>query len=105
VAQLCTTVARHAAEGDAVAAGILERAAAELGALIGAVARRLSGGAVPLCVSAVGGVMNAGLPLQGALERWLAAMLPHVRWTAPLGSPLEGALLLAEKEGLLCQTS
>jgi N-acetylglucosamine kinase-like BadF-type ATPase len=105
VAGLCAAVARHAAAGDAVAVEILERAAAELGALIAAVARRLRWGSVPLRVSAVGGVTDAGPPLRGPLERWLAAVLPHAQWKAPLGSPLEGAMLLAGEEVLLCQTS
>ena len=104
VAALCVAVARHAAAGDAVAAGILAHAAAELGTLVAAVARRLSWGSEPLPVSAVGGVISAGPSLRRPLERWLAAVLPHARWRAPLGSPLEGALLLAQKRELRCRT-
>lgn len=105
VAALAAAVARCAAAGDAVAAGILERAAAELGGLILAVAHRLNWRVEPLWVSAVGGVMNAGADLSEPLQRWLAAVLPSARWKAPLGSPLEGALLLAREEGLHCRTS
>jgi N-acetylglucosamine kinase-like BadF-type ATPase len=105
VAALAGGVARHAAAGDPAAVGILERAAAELGALIAAVARRLDWGPSPPVVTAVGGVMEAGDPVRRPLERWLAALLPDARWTAPLGSPLDGALLLAQEGGLPCPTT
>jgi N-acetylglucosamine kinase-like BadF-type ATPase len=104
VAALGALVSRCAAAGDEAAARILDRAAAELGALVAAVSSRLGWGARPLPVVAVGGLLAAGPPLIEPLQRWLAAVLPHALWTAPMGSPLEGAALLAREEGRLCPT-
>ena len=100
VAELSAAAGLHAAAGDRVATEILERAAGELGALIAAVAGRLGWHAGLLPVYAVGGVTEAGPALIGPLERWLAAVLPPARFRTPLGSPLDGALLLARQEEL-----
>jgi N-acetylglucosamine kinase-like BadF-type ATPase len=96
VAALSAVVSRQAAAGDQVALEIQEQAAAELGALIYAVSRRLRWGSSPLPVAAVGGVLENWPGLRHAVERWLAAVLPNACWTPPLGSPVEGAVLLAQ---------
>jgi N-acetylglucosamine kinase-like BadF-type ATPase len=98
IAGLSVAAAGHAEAGDPVARGIIERAAAELGGLVAAVARRLEGYRDPLPVYAIGGVMEAGPVVLDPLERWLSAVWPAARFSKPLGSPLEGALLLAQAE-------
>ncbi len=105
VASLAPQVMRAAAAGDGVAGVIVERAAAELGALVLAVARKLGGSTVEETVATVGGVFDAGPLVRQPLERWLAAMLPNARWVEPLGPPVEGALRLAEEEWSRCRTS
>jgi N-acetylglucosamine kinase-like BadF-type ATPase len=98
IAALSVAAACHAQEGDCAANQIMERAAAELGCLLEAVVRKLGGYSSPLPVWAVGGAIDSGPPLLGPLERWVAAVLPHLEWRQPLGSPLEGALRLAQRE-------
>jgi N-acetylmuramic acid 6-phosphate etherase len=97
VAAAAPTVVQHAASGDRVASEILERAAAELGALVLSVARQLTWGAAPIPVFGVGGLLNAGPPLREPLERWVATVLPSARWSEARGSPLDGALRLARE--------
>lgn len=101
VAGLAPAVAQAATAGDEVALGILERSAGELAALVVAVARRLGWTGEPLRLAGVGGVLEAGAPVRGPLERRLAQALPNACWTRAVGSPVEGALLLAQPEGEL----
>jgi N-acetylglucosamine kinase-like BadF-type ATPase len=95
IAALSVVVTRHASEGDMVALRILERAAAELGVLVEAVARRLEWGSERLPVALVGGVLESSAELREALRRWLGTVLPNACCTTPQGSPVQGALLLA----------
>jgi glucosamine kinase len=96
VAALAAHLAAMATAGDEVAMAILDRAAAELTELVVAVAEHLDWRAEPFPLTAVGGVLAAGPPLREPLERRLAAILPNACWRAPLGPPVEGALLLAQ---------
>jgi N-acetylglucosamine kinase-like BadF-type ATPase len=98
IAALCEVASRHAGAGDRVAMELFERAAPELGSLIEAVAHQLDGSARPLPISVVGGVAGVGAVLWSPLRRWVASVLPNARWSKPLGTPLDGALRLAQQE-------
>lgn len=98
IASLSDLASHHAGAEDGVAVEIFERAAQELGGLIESVARRLDGSRRVLPISVVGGVAQAGAVLWNPLKRWMAAVLPDARWQKPLGTPLDGALLLAQRE-------
>ena len=73
-----------------------------LGALVVAVARRLDWTVEPLAVAAAGGVFEAGRPLRTTLEQCVGSACPNVVWQRPLGSPVEGAILLAQEEAARC---
>jgi glucosamine kinase len=98
IAALSVPVAEAAAAGDGVAADILDRAADGLAALVLAVARRLMWTRGPLRLVGTGGVLEAGRVIRAPLERRLVETLPDAFWASAAGSPLEGALLLAQQE-------
>ncbi|WP_318216058.1 N-acetylglucosamine kinase [Streptomyces sp. SCL15-6] len=87
-------VARAAAAGDDVAAGIVRRAAAALGETVLTAARR-TGGADALPVALTGGLTGLGAVLLGPLRASLADAPLPLRPQDPLGDPLDGARLLA----------
>ncbi|MFJ6940688.1 BadF/BadG/BcrA/BcrD ATPase family protein [Streptomyces sp. NPDC101132] len=90
LAGFAPAVGRAAAEGDPVAALVLDRAAEEIAASATAAAAGLP--SPHLCLT--GGLFR--LPgLADAVRRHVAAHLPDARWTAPDGPPLLGALRLA----------
>ncbi|MEV7323953.1 BadF/BadG/BcrA/BcrD ATPase family protein [Streptomyces sp. NPDC093970] len=87
-------VARAAAAGDAVAAKIVQEAAAALGEAVLAAAHRL-GGDDALPVTITGGLTGLGEPLVGPLLAVLAGSARPLETRPPLGDPLDGARLLA----------
>lgn len=97
VAALAPAVFRAAREGDPIAAGILDEAAAELALLARTVAKRLEGG-VQLLLTYGGGLFRAGKALLDRLRVHLARYEPNLRLQAPAGSPLLGAVLMALAE-------
>lgn len=92
VASFAEAVARHA-ESDAVAARISRDAAAEL-ALAAVTALRRAGVADAPVVSAIGGVFRGEL-LRRAFEEAVRDVHPGVRFAAPHGTGLDGAVALA----------
>ncbi|NNG35647.1 BadF/BadG/BcrA/BcrD ATPase family protein [Nakamurella aerolata] len=93
-ARFAGTVDDAAAQGDRVAADIIDHAAGELAAAAAAAAERVGADADhPLDVSVVGGLV--GLPtLAAGLRRRLAAEGSALRQVASAGSALDGAALL-----------
>ncbi|WP_170284746.1 N-acetylglucosamine kinase [Kribbella amoyensis] len=91
VARFAPTVLGHAADGDAVAGGIVDQAVADLGETIRtAVATMRPGEEIP--VACVGGLFDAGDQLLEPLARQLD---DRAALTKPLGTPLDGAARLA----------
>jgi N-acetylglucosamine kinase-like BadF-type ATPase len=93
VAALASLVDAAAADGDAVAIGILNRAAVDLAMLVAAVRSQLwkSGDAVE--VAYIGGVFQSATVLEHF--RLLVELEPGNRCTPPEHGPAEGALLEA----------
>lgn len=92
VASFAEPVAQHA-ESDAVAAGICRAAAEEL-ALAAATALRRAGADAAPVVGAIGGVFRGSL-LRTAFEQAVRDVHPEVRFAAPGGTGIEGAVTLA----------
>ncbi|MFF7816270.1 N-acetylglucosamine kinase [Streptomyces sp. NPDC007945] len=91
LAAFAPEVAACAAEGEPVAAGILERAA-------GHIAEAAEAACPPdpaAVVAFTGGLFRLGDPLLVPLRAALAERLPGIRTVAPAGDPLHGALTLA----------
>jgi N-acetylglucosamine kinase-like BadF-type ATPase len=96
VAALAPHVLNAAGEGEAVARGVVEAAAAELARLVEVLARRFPG-TEPIRVAVAGGLLRSGSPLLGALRGALAASVPRARLLdGPVDAPA-GALLLAAR--------
>ncbi|MEU1280723.1 BadF/BadG/BcrA/BcrD ATPase family protein [Streptomyces sp. NPDC005805] len=103
LASFAPEVARCAAAGDAVAAGIMARAATEIAdtaaaavpVRAGGPAHGGPGGGGPR-VAVTGGLTRTGEALTGPLRAALAERLPGARLVPAAGDPLAGALLLAE---------
>jgi len=93
VARLAPVVDGAAGEGDAVAAGILSRAAQELAWLAAAVRRQLWEPGEATEVAYVGGVFQSGTVLERF--RMLAELEEGNRVIVPRHGPAEGALLEA----------
>lgn len=95
LAQAAALVGRAAAEGDAVAQGILRYAGNELGRLVVAVANQLQWGDAPLPVGTIGSVFRCGERVLGPLREGVTASYPQVQLQPPRFEPVVGALLLA----------
>lgn len=98
VADFAPVVMRHAAEGDAVAKGILLAGARALAGLVAGAVRALE---FPRGADVVilGGCGRSGPPYQELVERELSAACPGIRLLEPEGSPLAGAALNALQFG------
>lgn len=92
-ASFAPDIALLAAEGDEVAGAILHKAAAELAESVVAAGRPLGGSAVDIALT--GGLVGLGEPLLAPLRAALAAAAGRVRLRKALGTPLDGARLLA----------
>jgi N-acetylglucosamine kinase-like BadF-type ATPase len=90
VATLARLVDRSAAEGDAVAVGILRGAARELATLAGAVREELWGPDSRLEIAYIGGVFQSSILLESF--RTLVESRQGVRCGPPRRGPAEGAL-------------
>lgn len=95
MASLAPLVSEAADEGDAVALEILSAAGRSLARLAAAVLRRLDVPGAP--VAAVGGVLTNCRPLSEAFAAAVPQEAPGSRVIQPLGSPAEGAVLLARQ--------
>lgn len=96
LARLAPLVAATAAEGDAVARGILDRAGTELAELAAAAAAELRAGLpTPLPVACCGGVWAAGDRLRRPFATRLAELLPTAHVVQPCLPPVGGAVLMA----------
>ena len=97
-AALAPVVAQCAAQSDALAARILQRAGEELADLVALVARKMSGqaspGAIPseIPVAFTGSVLASIAPVRDAMISRLAGTLPAARVRAEVVDPLDGAL-------------
>lgn len=83
------------ADSDAVAAGICRAAADELALSVVTALRRAGAGAdgAPV-VSAIGGVLRSSL-IRGSFEANVRGVFPGVRFEAPHGTGIDGAVALA----------
>jgi glucosamine kinase len=102
MAELAPLVESVAAGGDTVARQILEAAAGELLALVGALVTRCGLAEEPFAVGLLGGLLRAGGELARCLERKLRARWPRVQLVAPERSPGEVAAQRARSLGLVC---
>ncbi|MFJ7066273.1 BadF/BadG/BcrA/BcrD ATPase family protein [Streptomyces sp. NPDC101115] len=91
LASFAPEVAACAAAGDAVAAGVLERAAAHIAEAAAAVVPSGPGNEVAL----TGGLFMLGESLLGPLRAEFGALLPGVREVPAAGDPLAGAVTIA----------
>jgi len=92
IAEFAPVVMRHAAEGDAVAKGILASGARALAALVTGTLHALDFSDMPEVVL-LGGCGRSGSPYQDLIERELRTTCPGIRLVEPEGSPLAGAAL------------
>lgn len=95
VASLATEVVALAAAGDAVAVGLIGRAAVELAQCVKAVSTNLAFQGGELRVAVVGGLVKAGRVFMDPLRQELLAAAPGSLVVDPDMPPVEGALLLA----------
>jgi N-acetylglucosamine kinase-like BadF-type ATPase len=100
-AELTALVVRCAAEGDHVAASVLERAGQDLAAQVGVVAAKMTASgcdaAERLRVAYVGSVLAKIERVSSALQHSLRELLPGVDILPEAVEPLEGALWQARK--------
>ena len=109
-AALAPVVARCAAQGDALAARILQRAGEELAGLVALVARKMAGqrtaSAAPVGASTAsqipvaftGGILAHIAPVRDAMTSRLAVILPAARVRGEAVDPLDGALWRARSD-------
>ncbi|MFI6287795.1 N-acetylglucosamine kinase [Streptomyces sp. NPDC051018] len=97
LASFAPEVARSAAGGDPVSAGILARAAAHIAEAAAAVCPPVTPGAkaAPPQVALTGGLFRTGDPLLVPLREELAVQLPYAHLVPSSGDPLTGALVIA----------
>jgi glucosamine kinase len=94
IAAFATETARLAAQGDAVARGLYERGAAELGEQIAAVIRQTGlQGSFP--VGLIGSAFKAGSVFVAPLRRAIQECAPEARVSTVEMAPVGGSLLLA----------
>jgi N-acetylglucosamine kinase-like BadF-type ATPase len=95
IASLAKLVSDAAAEGDEVAAEILERAGKDLGELAVAVIERLGMQQQAFLVACVGSVFNSGEHLLESFRRTVLGVAPGAEIGKPLYPPTIGAAKLA----------
>jgi len=101
-AALAPVVACCAADGDALAAGILERAGEELADLAAIVFHKMTAAGDEAAldemeIAVTGGVLAQVAPVRAAMAVRLATSLPGVRMRAAAVHPLDGALWRARR--------
>jgi N-acetylglucosamine kinase-like BadF-type ATPase len=94
-AALAPVVARCAERGDALAAGILERAGEELAELVSVVFHKMHAGPTEIGVAFTGSVLAQIATVRGAMVARLAVAVPSARVRDAAVDPLDGALLRA----------
>ncbi|CAM5302826.1 hypothetical protein GCM10010329_61090 [Streptomyces spiroverticillatus] len=94
LAAFAPEVAACAAEGDPVAEGVLRDAARHIAESAAAVCPPPGAGATPE-VALTGGLLKLGEPLLVPLHEEFVRALPLARRVEALGSPLDGALVIA----------
>jgi N-acetylglucosamine kinase-like BadF-type ATPase len=85
-------VARCAERGDALAAGILERAGEELAELVSVVFHKMHAGPTEIGVAFTGSVLAQIATVRGAMVARLAVAVPSARVRDAAVDPLDGAL-------------
>jgi N-acetylglucosamine kinase-like BadF-type ATPase len=96
MAALVPLVLEVAGQGDAVAAGILRKAGADLAGVAAAVLRRLAlPDACERLVAVTGGVLTGSAAVREAMRAHLTALVPGARLMESLQSPAEGAVRMA----------
>jgi len=88
-------VMEAAANGDAVAQTIMNRAGHDLAECVVAVARRLSLTSESFPVAFVGGAFHAGDQLLEPMRAAILSVVPRAELIAPLHTPAEGAAMMA----------
>jgi N-acetylglucosamine kinase-like BadF-type ATPase len=91
-AALAPVVARCAERGDALAAGILERAGEELEELVSVVFHKMHAGPTEIGVAFTGSVLAQIATVRGAMVARLAVAVPSARVRDAAVDPLDGAL-------------
>lgn len=94
-ASLAIEVSRAAAQGDAVAAQIMDEAAHEMALLAASVGRQLGFGSAPIPVVKAGGMFRLNGSFAEDIQRYLGAMMNEAVLVDPEMSPVQGAALLA----------
>jgi N-acetylglucosamine kinase-like BadF-type ATPase len=97
-AALAPLVTRAAAEGDAVALGLLRDGAGALAGLVRRVVEQLVWSGSPELIL-VGGLARSGAPYQPLVEEALRTAVPGLRIVEPVLTPVAGAALLAMEAG------
>ena len=97
IASFAASVAELAESGDAVAQGILARAARELAHSVETALRRVTDGDEQLAVCAIGGVFRAPR-LRAAFEAHVAGSGVSARFVDPRGEGIDGVVALAALE-------
>ena len=98
IASLADVVTQSADEGDAAARQIFEQAAAELAAMVAAVARKLDLSATPFPLALAGGVLLGSEKLRSSLKERFDLSDLHPAPVAEVRDPVLGALRLAQHE-------
>jgi N-acetylglucosamine kinase-like BadF-type ATPase len=91
-AALAPVVARCAERGDALAAGILERAGEELAELVSVVFHKMHAGPTEIGVAFTGSVLAQIATVRGAMVARLAVAVPSAQVRDAAVDPLDGAL-------------
>jgi N-acetylglucosamine kinase-like BadF-type ATPase len=99
IASLAPLVLRAAAEGDQVAQGLVDHAAAELAAGVQAVAKALGLSGRRFTIALAGGVFGANNPLQSAITERVLSFATQAHFVSPVFSPVTGGLILALRHG------
>jgi len=102
IAMFATETCKLAERGDAVAVGLYERGASELGRQIAAVIRETglagdSQGTAPFPVGLIGSGFKAGAVFVEPLSRIIHESAPHARVSVVAMAPVGGCLLLAAR--------
>lgn len=97
ISLLTPGVAKAAADGDAVAAWILEDAGRSIGLVALGVIRQLFARGESVDVFMTGGVFNIGAPVTDALDLVLADEWPTAKTRTPRFPPAVGALIVAAR--------
>ena len=98
IASLADVVTQSADRGDAAAQQILHTAAAELAAMVAAVARKLDLSATPFPLALAGGVLLGSEKLRDSLRERLGSLGLHPPSMTQVKAPVLGALRLAQQE-------